>query len=117
MRCQPLRVAELDAEIRGHHQRDEGAFDQGAADGVQTIAAEAHGELGRALSDELGAETEELEVDPQIAVVAGLESEVTNPAGQLADQLFLFEQGAHRRIVGAPRRVANRTGKRVDRVP
>ena len=47
----------------------------------------------------------------------GLEPEVADAARQLTDQLFLFEQRADCRVVRAPRGVAHRAGKGIDRVP
>ena len=117
LRHESLRVVELDAQIGGDHQRHEGTFDERTADRVHAMSAEARRQGGRALADELGAQAEQLEIGPQIAVMPGLEPEVADPAGQLADQLFLFEERAHRRIVGAARRVPDRAGKLVDGFP
>jgi hypothetical protein len=87
--CAPLGRIELCGEVGGDLLRQECASGQGAADGVDLV----YGKPLRQLRDEApegsGRHEQQIEVEPQVAVVAGLQSEMSPARGQRVDQLVL----------------------------
>src|SRR5207245_632756 len=86
-RRDPLRVGELDSELRCDRQRDEGSLDERPTDSSRAVAAHPRSQLVRERTHPLRLEVEQLELEPQVAVVAGLEAEVPAAARQAVEQL------------------------------
>src|SRR5258708_98993 len=86
---EPFRISEWYAQLLGNHQRHECAFNQRPAYDLNPVRSQTGGNpLCEALY-RLRMQTQQLQIKPQLAMVARLQPEVSLPRRQKADHFLL----------------------------
>ncbi len=95
-----LGEEELDAELLGHHLRQERSLDQGTTDRLDVVRRESPGQLGRQRPEPAGSQVEPGNLQPEVAVVSRLQPEVSLTRCQEAEEFFLHRRASRLVLLG-----------------